>query len=272
MGYADQVFDVQGKVVIVTGASSGIGKHFAKVLAKCGCKVVCSARRKTSLDSLVKEITDAGGVALAVSLDVTKLESIKNVCKVTYDTYGSIDVLVNNAGVSKDDAPAIEHTEEDWDWVINTNLKGPWFLAQETARYMMKQGTGGSIINIASILGFRVDNYLTEYTTSKAGLLHLTRQNALEWARHKIRVNALCPGYFMTEINEEIFKDIPGKEDRRKVGLALTKRIPFRRVCKVVVVAREHTWCPSCLTHTPHIHTLGWTIERIGGGPSTPGF
>jgi len=166
-----------------------------------------------------------GTEMLPVQLDVTQPASIASFIKAAVDKYGRIDVLVNNAGASGPPTPALTHTEADWDAIMNVNVKGPWLLAQGVAKAMDSQSPrGGSIVNVGSILGIRVDNWMPEYTTSKAAIHQLTKALSLEWARNKIRVNAIAPGYYRTEINEAMF------ENDNPAGVKLIKRIPFRRL------------------------------------------
>ena len=211
------MLDLSGKRVLVTGASSGLGQHFSRVLARAGAEVVVAARRKEALDDLVSEIVAGGGRAASVKLDVTSGASIA----AALDAAGPIDVLVNNAGVTNT-KPVLEQTEEDFDFILGTNLKGSFLVATEAARRMRDSGTAGSIVNVASILGLRQGGQVTPYAISKAAVIQMTKQLALELARNNIRVNALAPGYVSTELNEEFFGSDAGK--------ALIKRIPQRRL------------------------------------------
>jgi len=206
-----------GKRALVTGASSGLGRHFARVLARSGANVAIAARRKDALDALVAEIAAGGGEARAVTLDVTDPESVARAVAEA----GPLDIVVNNAGVTNT-RPVLEQTADDFDWIVDTNLKGAFLIATEAARAMRDRGGGGTIINIASILGLRQGGQVTPYAVSKAGVIQLTRQLALELARFDIRVNALAPGYIATELNEEFFAG--------PAGQALVKRIPMRRL------------------------------------------
>ncbi|WP_367177060.1 SDR family NAD(P)-dependent oxidoreductase [Donghicola sp.] len=203
---------LQGKTALVTGASSGLGAHFAKVLAAQGAEVTCSARRVDRLKALVAQI---GGGARAVAMDVTDAESVRAAFDRPYD------VVINNAGVTYD-GPALKTAEDDWNWVINTDLTGVFRVAQAAGQALVDGGKGGSIVNIASILGLRVAGNLSAYATAKAGVVQMTKSLALEWARYGIRVNALCPGYIETDLNREFFASDAGK--------ALIKRVPQRRL------------------------------------------
>lgn len=209
--------DLSKHAALITGASSGFGAHFARVLAGCGARVVLGARRIERLRQVVEEIRAAGGQAQAVALDVRDLASVR----AALEAAGDIDILVNNAGVGVV-KPALEQSEEDWSLVINTNLRGAFFVAREAALRMRARGAHGSIINIASILGLRQGGQVSTYAISKAGLVQMTKQLALELARYGIRVNAIAPGYFGTDINTDFFKT--------EAGAAMIKRIPMRRL------------------------------------------
>ena len=211
---------LDGKLVLVTGASSGLGRHFAHLLAGAGARVAVAARRADRLETLAAEITDAGGQAFSVALDVTDASSVRDCFDDIAARAGVPDVVVSNAGltVSK---PLLEQEESDWDQVIDTNLKGSWLVGTEAARRMVVAGKGGSVINVASILGLRVAGGVAPYAISKAGVVQATRAMALELARHGIRVNALLPGYIVTDLNRAFL----GSE----AGQRLRARIPSRR-------------------------------------------
>jgi NAD(P)-dependent dehydrogenase (short-subunit alcohol dehydrogenase family) len=204
------VFDVSGKVALVTGASSGFGAHFAKVLARYGARVVVAARREDRLKVLAREIAANGGEALAVPLDVTNADSVAAAFDAAGKAYGVVDILSNNASVA-DSKFAVDIDEESWDWVLDTNLKGAWLVAREAGTRMIAAGKPGSIVNTASILGMRVALAASSYSASKAAVIQLTKSLALEWSRKKIRVNALCPGYFVTELNAPYFATEKGQ-------------------------------------------------------------
>lgn len=210
--------DLKGKTALVTGASGGLGAHFAELLAGTGAHVIVAARRAAALEALCERITAAGGKAEAVSLDVTEPEAITE-CFTNLPL--APQIVVNNAGISLP-GPALDITAEDWDRVVDTNLRGVFLVAQAAARRMRQAKQGGSIINVASILGVRVAGAVASYAASKAGVVQLSSALALEWARYGIRVNALCPGYFETEMNRDFFASPPGE--------ALIKRIPQRRL------------------------------------------
>lgn len=209
--------DLSGKTALVTGASGGLGEHFAHVLARAGANVVIAARRSEALSGVAQAIRDAGGTCETASLDVADAASIAALG----DVLGRVDILVNNAGIVRDGL-AINHPESDWDAVIDTNLKGMFLMSQAVAQAMKARGTGGSIINIASILGLRQAGGVVSYAVSKAGAIQLTKALALEWARFGIRVNAMAPGYIATELNAEFWESDAGK--------TMLKRIPQRRL------------------------------------------
>jgi NAD(P)-dependent dehydrogenase (short-subunit alcohol dehydrogenase family) len=210
-------FDLSGKVALVTGASSGLGAHFAHCLGEAGASVVLAARRADRLQSLQAELAGKHITAKAVDLDVQSAESVA----AALEAAGPLDIVVNNAGISIV-KPALEMPEKDWDAVVDTNLRGAWLVAQGAARRWVVEKRPGSIVNIASILGLRTIGQVAPYNASKAGLIHLTQALAMEWARYQIRVNAICPGYIETEMNSAFWKT-PG-------GQRLIDRIPQRRI------------------------------------------
>jgi NAD(P)-dependent dehydrogenase (short-subunit alcohol dehydrogenase family) len=220
-GAAMTAFDLTGKCALVTGASRGLGRHFAEVLARHGAKLAVAARDVDRLAELCEALASNGASALAVAMDVGVSDSVRKALETVRRDLGPIDILVNNAGVAIS-KQALEVEESDWDLVMDTNLKGAWLVAREAARQMVEAGTKGSIINIASITGLRVAGQLSTYAASKAAVIHLTKAMALELSRHGIRVNALAPGYIETDINREFFSSAAGE--------ALIKRIPQRRL------------------------------------------
>lgn len=212
------LFSLDGRVALVTGASSGLGRHFAHVLHEAGATVVLAARRT---DRIEADAAKLGSRARALTLDVTDETSIA-ACFERLAKEGVVcDVVVNNAGISGSSLILQMETQE-WDDVVKVNLRGPFLVAREAARRLVAAKKPGSIVNIASILGLRVSPALAPYMASKAGLIHLTRSMAWEFARYGIRVNALCPGYFKTEINADFLET-----DYAQASL---KRVPQRRI------------------------------------------
>jgi NAD(P)-dependent dehydrogenase (short-subunit alcohol dehydrogenase family) len=205
MGNVIERFRVDGKVALVTGAGSGLGRQFAVTLAEAGATVALAARRREKLAETAALVEEAGGKALCLDLDVTDSLSVTSCVRNVISELGVPDILVNNAGIARQ-AFLTDISEEDWDAVMDTNLKGVFLVAQAVAKEMIKAEKPGSIINIGSILGFGVGKALASYIAAKAGVAHLTRAMALEWSRSGIRVNAIAPGYFVTEINEEAFE------------------------------------------------------------------
>lgn len=208
---------MSGRTVLVTGASSGLGAHFAAMFARDGDRVILAARSTDKLAALAGDIRAAGGTCLTVAMDVVDPASVAE----AFDTVdGRIDVVVNNAGIAAN-GPAISTDPAEFAAVLDTNVKGVFHVAQAAAR-RMRDADGGAIVNVASILGFRVAGNVAAYTASKAAVVQLTQALALEWARHRIRVNALCPGYIETPLNRDFFAS--------DAGQALIRRIPQRRL------------------------------------------
>jgi NAD(P)-dependent dehydrogenase (short-subunit alcohol dehydrogenase family) len=217
-------FSVSDQVALVTGASSGIGLHLAEVLALAGAKVALAARRIDRLEKACEAIRERGGACLPVALDVTSQKSIAAALAATEAGLGPLSILVNNAGVvvSK---PFFEHTEEDWDHVVDTNLKGAWLMARGFAHHLVGKKRGGRIVNIASVLSSRTIARVPSYLAAKAGLLHLNSGMAMELARYNILVNAIAPGYVVTDFNRDFLES--------EAGLKLAARVPMKRVGQV---------------------------------------
>jgi len=214
-------FDLQGQAALVTGASSGIGRHLAALLAAAGAKVALAARRTDRLAEAAHEIEAAGGRCLPIACDVTRSESVAAAVAAAEGELGPLTILVNNAGVTVA-KPVLQHTEEEWDYVLDTNLKGAWLMAREFAQHLVDRGRPGRIINIASVLGVRTIAWVPSYSAAKAGLIHLTHVLAMELARYGILVNAIAPGYVETDFNRDFLRSEAGKK--------LEARIPLRRV------------------------------------------
>ncbi len=223
--------DLSGRVALVTGASSGLGAQFAKTLAKAGAAVVLASRRVDKLKDLCSEIEAEGGDAHAVQLDVTNTASIKAAVAHAETEMGSIDILINNSGVST--TQRIQDVkEEDYDFVFNTNTKGAFFVAQEVGKRMLARAkgtapgtfTGGRIVNIASMAGLKVLPQIGVYCMSKAAVVHMTKAMAVEWGKYGINVNAICPGYIDTEINHHHWQTEQGQK--------LVQMLPRKRIGK----------------------------------------
>jgi 3-oxoacyl-[acyl-carrier protein] reductase len=215
------LFDVSQEVILVTGASQGLGRQFARLLSSRGAAVVLGARQTAKLKSLEEEIRGKGGRAAAVEMDVTDTASIARAIDSAEAALGRISVLINNAGIAVEKL-AVDQSEADFDAVIDANLKGAYFTATEMARRMIARQQEGNIVNIASVLGFGVMKFVSPYAISKAGLVQATKAMALELAANRIRVNALAPGYIDTDLNHAFWSTPSGEK--------LTKRIPQRRV------------------------------------------
>ena len=213
-------FDLGGRVALVTGASSGLGRHFAGVLARAGAAVAVAARREAMLAAAAREIAAAGGRAATVVCDVTDAASVRAAVSAAEAALGPLDLLVNNAGIAIS-KPMLEHGEEEWDRVVDTNLKGAWLMSREVAERWVKAGRQGRIVNIASLLALRTIRHVPSYCVAKAGLAHLTHTMAMELARRGITVNAIAPGYFETDMNRGFLKS--------ETGQALISRIPMGR-------------------------------------------
>ena len=214
-------FDLTGQAAIVTGASGGLGKHFAITLARAGAKVALCARRAERIAEVAREIQAFDGRAMPIVMDVTDAASVRDGVAAAETELGAIGILINNSGVADAGAAFLEQDEADWDRVVDTNLKGAWLVAREVARHMVRLGHGGRIVNVGSVLAFRAAARVPAYAASKAGLIQLTRAMAVELARHDIRVNAVAPGYVETDLNRDFLSGPAGE--------AIMKRIPQRR-------------------------------------------
>jgi 3-oxoacyl-[acyl-carrier protein] reductase len=217
---ASELFDLGGRVALVTGASSGLGMHFAEVLAENGAAVALVARRTDRLAATKARIEAAGGRAIAIGADVLDRTAMARAFGEAEKAFGTVTLLVNNAGVAHS-GRALELAEEEWRRVLSTDLDAVFFWAQEAARRMVAAGRHGAIVNIASVLGFGVSKGTAAYATAKAGVVQLTKALALELAYKGVRVNAIAPGWFVTEINRDFLLS--------EKGAAMTREIPVGR-------------------------------------------
>ena len=211
-----KLFDLTGRVAVVTGASSGLGVTFARGLAEAGAHVVLAARRRDRIEAVVRSLTESGHEALAVECDVADEASVDRLVAATLARFGRADVLVNNAGTAKV-APAAMESIADFKNVLDVNLVGAFLCAQRFGRVMLEQKKG-SIVNIASILGLVASGLIPQasYTASKGGLVNLTRELAVQWARLGVRVNAIAPGFFPSEMTTDMFETDDGKRFIRR--------------------------------------------------------
>jgi 3-oxoacyl-[acyl-carrier protein] reductase len=217
---ASELFDLSGRVGLVTGASSGLGLRFAEVLAENGAAVALVARRKERLAALQAKIAEAGGRAVAIEADVLDNASMRRAFDAAEAAFGTVTILINNAGVAHS-TRAVDLAEEEWRRVLGTNLDAVFFWSQEAARRMLAAGKPGAIVNIASVLGFGVGKGVIAYAAAKAGVVQITKALGLELAFKGIRVNAIAPGWFVTEINRDYLASEEGKK--------LTRDIPAGR-------------------------------------------
>jgi NAD(P)-dependent dehydrogenase (short-subunit alcohol dehydrogenase family) len=215
-------FDLSGEVALVTGATSGFGRHFAEILSAAGATVMLTGRRVERLSALQRQLTAAGGVAHAIALDVTALASMRACVAEAERLAGPVSILVNNAGISIQ-STALALDEAAFDAVMDTNVKGVFFMAQLVGGRMIERGIHGRIVNVASIGAMKALPGLVAYSTSKAAVAMMTKGLAREWARHHVAVNALCPGYVKTELNDTWFESEAGRKQiagfpRRRLG------------------------------------------------------
>ncbi len=212
---------MHGRCALITGASSGLGAHFARLLAAQGARVALAARRLDRLEALAQEIEAAGGTALAVACDVTDEASVVDAAARAAAGLGTLDILVNNSGVSGG-KPFLDTSAEAWDSVLDTNLRGAFLMCREFARAAIATGQGGRIVNVASILGLRTIKGVVPYSASKAGLCHMTAALAMELGPRGITVNALAPGYIETDLNRAFLQG--------PAGTRIASRVPLGRL------------------------------------------
>ncbi|MEA4893799.1 MAG: glucose 1-dehydrogenase [Oscillospiraceae bacterium] len=251
------MFESTGKIVIVTGATKGIGSGIAEAFAENGAHVVVVSRNQAECEAKAKDITERFGVeAYAHNCDVMKHESIEALVADTVKKFGRIDVLVNNAGIAVT-VPAAELTEADWDKVLNTNLKGVFFLSQAVGKVMMGQKKG-KIVNVASMFGLVGDKSIIPYLASKGGVLQVTRGLALEWAKYNIQVNAIAPGYVITELNGELL-------NTESVREKIFAKTPLRRYADAREIASTVIYLASdeasYVTGSVYSVDGGWTAQ-----------
>jgi NAD(P)-dependent dehydrogenase (short-subunit alcohol dehydrogenase family) len=255
--------DLEGKIALVTGGTSGIGRDAAVLFAKAGAKVVVAGRREVEGNETVELVRAAGGEALFVKADVSKAPEVETLVKKTVEKFGRLDVAFNNAGIEGVWVPIISQTEEDWDRTIAINLKGVWLCLKYEMRQMLKQGGGGAIVNMSSVAGLMGSAGAAAYAASKHGVMGLTKAAALENARSRIRVNAVCPAVIETPMGERIF----GEPVMKKYALGLH---PIGRFGTPMEVAEAVVW--MCSDRASFM--TGQSIVLDGGllaGPNPPG-
>jgi len=246
------MFDVNGKVAIVTGGSRGIGRSIAIGLAKAGADVVATSRNIESVKAVTTEIEQLGRRSIAISTDASRKESIENLVNKTYEEFGKIDILINNAGISHDFKGAESITDEDWDNVINLNLRGQFLCCQEVGKHMRKRKYG-KIVNVVSIVGQVGFAKQIVYAAAKAGFIAITKTLALEWSKYNITVNALAPGFVETDMTSSL--------KGSKVEERLLRRIAMRRFGK----PEEVVGAAIYLSSDASSYTNGVVITVDGG-------
>jgi NAD(P)-dependent dehydrogenase (short-subunit alcohol dehydrogenase family) len=255
--------DLEGKTALVTGGTSGIGRDTAVLFAKAGAKVTVAGRREVEGNETVELVRAAGGEALFVKTDVSKASEVENLVKKTVEKFGRLDVAFNNAGIEGKAVPIISQSEEDWDRTINVNLKGVWLCLKYEIRQMLKQGGGGAIVNMSSMAGLMGWAGAATYCASKHGVIGLTKAAALENARHRIRVNVVCPAVVETPMGERVF----GAPEFKKYWTGLH---PLGRFGKPMEIAEAVLWMcserASFMTGQPLVVDGGFLA-----GPNPPG-
>ena len=221
MTKAADMFSLKGRVALVTGASSGLGQQFARALADNGAAVALVARRADRIKAFAAELEKSGAKVAAIEADVTDRAAMLRAFDAAEKALGLVTILVNNAGVAQEGIRAVELDPEEWRRVLSTNVDAVFFWAQEAAKRMLAKGAKGAIVNIASVLGLGVAKGSVSYATSKAAVIQVTKALSLEWAFKGVRVNALAPGWFVTEINDEYLNS--------EAGIAIKREIPMGR-------------------------------------------
>ncbi len=214
------LFRLDGRQALITGASSGLGQHMARTLALAGARVHLAARNIDKLSAVVERLRSENAQAQAWALDVQDPTSVEATFAALHAEVGAMDILINNAGITNTRA-LLQQEVAEWDAILDTNLRGAWLVARAAVKAMVAAGSGGAVVNIASILGERVAGGVAPYSASKAGLIQLTQSMALEWARHGVRCNALLPGYVATDLNRDFLASEAGEK--------LRQRVPTRR-------------------------------------------
>jgi len=219
MTKAADLFNLSGRVALVTGASSGLGQQFARALADNGAAVALVARRTDRLADLQKSIEAAGGRAMSIAADVTDRAAVARAFDTAEKAFGTVTILVNNAGIAQSSTRAVEVTEEEWRKVLSVDVDAVFYTAQDAARRMLAAGKKGAIVNIASVLGFGVQKGTAAYAVAKAAVVQITKALAVELAFKGVRVNAIAPGWFITEINDKYLAGEAGEKLKRQIPM-----------------------------------------------------
>jgi NAD(P)-dependent dehydrogenase (short-subunit alcohol dehydrogenase family) len=230
--------DLDGKVAIITGGTSGIGRDTAVLFGRHGAKVVLAGRRQADGEETLKQVRAAGGDGLFVKTDVAKSGDVEALVKKTVEKFGRVDTAFNNAGIEGTWVPIVDQTEKDWDELIDINLKGVWLCLKYEIQQMLKQGEGGTIVNMSSVAGLMGTPAAAPYGASKHGVIGLTRTAALEYAHQKIRVNAVCPAVIETPMGERLF----GAPEARQWALS---KHPIGRFGQPMEIAEAVLWLCS---------------------------
>jgi len=244
-------FDLTGRVALVTGGSKGLGRAIADALARAGADVAIASRTQGPLDAAAAELRQHGRRVAAVAADVTDEASVRDLVRQVVEQCGPIDILVNNAGIG-DTQPVVEMDAAHWDQILNVNLRGPMLCCKHVGRHMIARNRG-KVINVASVMATHVARYMSAYSASKAAIVQFTRTVALEWIRYNIQVNALCPGYFLTDMNAEFFASERGR--------AFVAALPIRRLGET----RELDGAAVFLASDATSYVTGTTLYVDGG-------